>query len=280
MIMKKMTLLKSIATVALFTVVGMGAFGQSLGTYVSDAQADSVVVGARMPYYVQPDATVASMVTAGLLNASYFKWELPGAVAPENFAGTAATPGTGAYTNYYAEKEISHIWGSTGSFQVKVTERSNPLSGLANGCDGTTTTRNVEVVAVPTIDYTTAGGYLGACSATTINVPVTLSGSGPWKISYTVTDAASNVLTVTDQVVSDGNMPYRGSVTTIPLSISFTTAPLTGAAGVYKVAITKVTDRLTAKSLNNVVGTFNGAAYNVGVLATPTTSPIQYIKNL
>jgi len=280
--MKKMTMLKSIATVALFTVFGMGASAQAPSgnpNYVNDTQADSVVVGARMPYYVQPDATVATMVTAGLLNPSYYKWELPGGAAPLKYDGSAATP-DGTLSTYYKESEISFIWTSTGSFIVKTTERSNPLSGLTNGCDGSQTTRNVEVVAVPTINYTNAGGYLGTCGSTTINVPVTLSGTGPWKVSYTVTDAASNVLTVTDQVVSDGNMPYRGSVTAIPLSINFTSAPLTGAAGVYHVAITKVTDRLTAKSLNGIVGTFNGASYNVGVLATPTTSPIQYIKNL
>lgn len=279
--MKTSTLFKSIATLFVGLIIGTGAFAQTSLLYVNDAEADSAVVGARMPYYVAPDGVVASMVTAGLLSPSYYKWVLSDGGTPVKYDGTAATQ-HGTMTAYYAENEISHTWATTGAKTVSVVERSNPLSGLADGCEQVAAvTRNVEVVPVPTIDYTTAGGFIGACNTTTLNVPITLSGTGPWLVSYTVTAPnGTDVSTITDQVVGIVK-PYTASITTLPLVIDFTEGALTGVAGVYKVRITKVVDRLTAKALNTVEGTIATAGdYNVGILATPTTSPIQHVRNL
>lgn len=281
-IMKKMTLIRSIATIVMLMVVGMGAFAQysipSSPNYVTTT--DSVVIGARMPYYIAGDPAIIAMIPA-MMNYSIFKWEfstsadVPVALTPLKYDGsaTAAQPLPG----YYVENEISAIWSvAAGGYKVKNIERSVPLIGT--GCDGNQVERAVVVIPIPTIAFN--GPDVGGCGMTTYNVPINLSGASPWKISYTITLGGSTA-TVTDQVVSNGNMPYTASITTLPLAVNLATAPLTGAIGTYNIVITKVVDRIAEKSLNAIVGTLPGTnLFKIASNPAPVTQPVQHIKNL
>ena len=230
--MKKMNFLRLTATVALFAIAGLGAFAQYVGpTATYDAvttTSDYVTIGSRVPYYVAPDATIGAMATAGTMDYSEFQWEAltsalaPLAITPETYAGAALTVGEGL-APWVEENEISVTWAAPAvagtQYVLRATEHSNPLGAgnFAFGCaDLTPVTRNVYVLAAPTVAFNgTSGGGCAVAPGSTFYVPLDITGLGDWDVTYTVAyngaaagPAATYTLTVADPIggVTDANV--------------------------------------------------------------------------
>src|SRR5512145_598444 len=119
--MKKVNCFRVTATIALFLVAGLSAFAQYVGpTATYDAvttTSDYVTIGSRVPYYVAPDATIATMAGAGTMDYSEFQWEVltsalaPLAITPETYAGGALTDGEGL-APWVEQNEISVTWAA------------------------------------------------------------------------------------------------------------------------------------------------------------------------
>lgn len=289
--MKTSTFLKSIVVIGLMGITTSGLFAQTGTRYntvpASAAEAtDTVALGARMPYFVATDPNTTTAVTAGFLNPSVYKWVFKDnadvLLAPQpsvlQYGGAAAT--TLGLAGYFDQNEISVTWSAIGSYEIEATEHSMPKTGT--GCDGSIESRVVVVQALPTFAFNATS--TGACAGgtTSFDLPITLSGSGPWKVSYTITLGGTTVA-VPDQIVTNGKMPYTASITTLPLTVDLTAGALSGAAGTYTIAVTKVTDRITEKALNTTLaGTVNPASdeFTIGIIAAPTTQPIRHVTNL
>lgn len=310
--MKRMNFFRATATIALLLVAGLSTFAQYVGpTSTYDAvttTSDYVTIGSRMPYYVAPDATIATMATAGTMDYSEFQWEVltsvlaPLAITPENYAGNALTTGEGL-APWVDENEISVTWAAPAvagtQYVIRATEHSNPL-GLANftfGCaDATPETRNVFVLAVPTVAFDgTSGGGCAIAPGTTFYVPLNITGLGDWDVTYTVAynggaagAPATYTLTVADPIggVTDANVIAQSTAardadgtptgSTDGLAIALPAAQY----GYYDVAITGFTDRISRKSLDALLPVAAAGTYRIYVNPTPVTSPIQHLQNL
>ncbi len=185
--MRTSNFFKSIVTVALGTVISMGAFAQGLTTKVgatlvpngspsittfgaADAThspefVDLVTVGSKTPYVVTPDANVAAMVTGNpaVFKASVYNWSLAGAAAtgsaleiPAAHTGLTAdgnADGTPTYANFFNENSVGVQWGSTtGACTISVSEQSQNTAGLP-ACDGALENLNVWVMPRPTVNF-------------------------------------------------------------------------------------------------------------------------------
>lgn len=317
--MKKSNLLRVLATFTLIIVAGYSAVAQYVGptaaTYET-TNSDYVTIGSRVPYYVAPDPIIAAMQAAGTMGYSGFSWRFTTA-ANVNLTGVAAVnyDGTGttatAQAGFIRQNEISVIWGgadvATGStYNVRAIERSNPLSGIADGCNGDEELKNVIVLPRPTVVFpTTSAGGCGITpgAASTFYVPVNVTGLGEWQITYTVTyngnayiasTTTANLGTATT-VTNDGTVVAEAAATKnilgtptgdangIPVIINGGGAA--SGFGYYDVTITNITDRISRKSLDLTLvaaqaGDLPGATYRIYVNPTPSTSPIQHLQNL
>jgi hypothetical protein len=311
--MKKSNFFRSIATIALFAVAGATTFAQyitpSVGTY-NAATSDYVTIGSRVPYYVAPDATIATMATAGTMDYSNFLWEVlnagltPVAITPTTFANAPLTAGEGL-APWVTQNEISVTWAAPAAagnqYVMRATEHSNPLGAgnFALGCvDATPEVRNVFVLARPTVafDGTEAGGC-SAAPGTNFYVPLTVTGLGSWEVTYTVSynggaasAPATYTLTLADPIagVNDGNVVAQstlarsaaGTPTATPGTDGLEIALPLAQYGYYDVTITNVTDRIARKSLDALAATGAAGTYRILVTPTPGTGPIQHIQNL
>lgn len=179
--MKKLTMLKSIAAAALFAVVGMSASAQFIGTTLPAAKviptdtsylADTVSIGAKMPYYLHPDGVISH---SSLYNPSGFQWNFNGggSTGLTNVSGAALTV-SAVGTGYYNDTLVmATMPGTTGPINVKVLERSNPKFSATAGCDGNQRTLNIEVIGLPQVPgLAPADTVQGGCGtlATSYNV--------------------------------------------------------------------------------------------------------------
>jgi hypothetical protein len=172
--MKKMTMLKSIAAVALFAMVGLSANAQFLGSGLPTAKilpvdsissADTVTVGATMPYFVMPDPVIR---TSSLYNSSGFKWTISGTGATLN-TGSLTTLSIGGTGTYYKDTMVLAKFTSTGIATISTVERSNPKFNATAGCEqGTTRDLGINVIGLPVApaiaDGDTAQGGCGAAA--------------------------------------------------------------------------------------------------------------------
>lgn len=153
--MKKMTMLRSIAAVALFAVVGLSANAQFLSSGLPTAKilpadsvslADTVTVGATMPYFVMPDPVIR---TSSLYNSSGFKWTISGTGASLN-TGSLTTLSIGGTGTYYKDTMVLATFANTGSMSITTVERSNPKFSATAGCEQATP-RNlgIDVIGLP-----------------------------------------------------------------------------------------------------------------------------------
>jgi hypothetical protein len=282
-----------------------GSYDASLATN------DYVTVGSRMPYYVKPDSAIDDLITVGAMNKSLFNWTItdnadaPVTITPKDYVGTGALnlPVAPAGNGVYAqENEISVVWdaakvtpGAT-PYKVKVNEHGVPATGIfADACAASNTvTRLIYVLNRPTITYTdtvvslACGAIPGA--ALNYNVPLKVTGIGPWIVKYDVTYNGNPYLTAqTDTVGStqagiiDANV-YTTATTASTPTFSIPLNGLTAASGygVYKVTVTNITDKISSKSLdviNSVASDLATVSHDVYVVPTPVTRPIQHKAN-
>ncbi|NJM15590.1 MAG: hypothetical protein HC896_09690 [Bacteroidales bacterium] len=244
-------------------------------TMVADGESDTVVVGAQMPYAVTPDANVALMVGAGILDASQFDWTLP--------AAGGAIDMTAAGTGLFVEDSITVTWGAApGSYSVSVAENSM-RAGAPVCADPTPSTITVEAVALPTLNVT--GTDAGDCAEQDYNVPLSLTGYGPWDITYNIdfaplSGAPGNVATGTVKSVGGEGDDVGTTATAFNLPI-LATELTAGSAGTYTVTVTNMDDRISNKALNGAAinGTLATATYTIYVYPTPGTGAIRHVEN-
>lgn len=318
--MKKINFLKSIAVAAMFMVAGSGAFAQNVAAPANPKSAsmetandEYVTTGARLPYFVATDAAIQAMTTAGSMKASIFKWEVKdGATNTTNVASFLASiskyDGTAAsqYDNFrtvtagtgYFDNEIGITWDAatyaTGKYVLNVTEKSVTLSSTMAGCDGNTTTKDVYVLARPTVAFNgTEGGGCSIAPNTDFYVPLKIKGLGGWTVTYTV---AYNGGTASTPATYDLTMtaPTFTSATVVATAAADQNADGTAASktdglkihlpsaqyGYYDVAITDIQDNVSKKSLNTLTASPASGTFRIYVLPTPTTNAIQHVKNL
>src|SRR5512133_3498900 len=141
---------------------------------------DSVTVGSRMSYMVDPDPVIAGL---SYMNPSVFKWSFSNALVVRKEDGTAATLVSGE-PGYIAEHAISaSIPSSPGSFTLSVNEKSQPKTG--GGCDGDLETLSITSFPRGTINFSGTQNS-GSCSAASYSLPILLKGYGPWTIEYSI----------------------------------------------------------------------------------------------
>lgn len=318
--MKNQNCFRFISIIVLLLIAGSGSFAQYVGpTPTYDAvltTSDYVTIGSRVPYYVTPDAAIAAMRTAGVMNYSAFSWrfttnadvDLAG-ISPLQYDGDAST--NAGLAGYIVENEVSVVWGGAGvaegsTYNVRAIEHSNPLSGIADGCEGDEEIRNVIILPRPTLawgDAQTTGCGIAPGAAATFYVPLNVTGLGEWEVTYSVTyNGAAYIATTTSAalgtatavtsdatVVADAaavkNLEGTPDTESDGLPIVLNGGGALNGFGYYDVTITNITDRISRKSLDmslvaSQAGDVPAAAYRIYVNPTPNTQPIQHLQNL
>jgi hypothetical protein len=274
--MKIKNLFKGLLALAMFLSSGV-LFAQTFViTPTSGVESiDTVTVGSKMAYAIHPDNTITSWVNAGVFYRSGFNWAFSNGLAV--LSATDGTPTDSTYhtiTGYYADtlihvKMVSPTVVVGTSFSVSLSEQSRPKSGT--GCTGSTSTLNILPVAVPTLAWvTTDTGYCGTAAATDVNV--SLTGYGPWDITYTINGNA--------RTQTIGTAANRAAAS-LKLTIAAADLTVTSTTGNI-VLLTNVTDRFSRKSLDLtlVPGTVSSTQLKIYNYPTPTTNPVQHLKNL
>jgi hypothetical protein len=293
MIMKKMTMLKSIATVALFTVFGMSASAQVIAglpaakaiTAPSDTSslADTVSLNAVMPYYVHPDGVIKS---SSLYNPSGFKWTIAGAGATLN-TGSLTTTAIGGVGTYYLDTMVVATYASLGNITVSTIERSSPKFSPTSGCDGNTRNLTVNVIPLPLVPtIATTDTAQGGCSASApFTVKFNFSASTakyPAYIQYTVKAYdISGVAIGTPQT-------YWYQINGATDNISVPQTQLDAASGGsnvngrYAITLGSLYDRISSNATNRASLAVDASAVKAAimVLPTPNTGVIKHIKTL
>jgi hypothetical protein len=295
--MKKINFLRTIASIAIFAVAGMGAFAQVVVSntqlttrpaYVyspfatlnyDNSSAETVSVGAEMPYFVQRDANV----NGSFFNQSSFTWTWTGGVTKVvelRNTGVALTSGLLDTSNFV----VATMPATTGPVTINAREHSNPKSGT--GCDDATgTTVNVTVVALPAFSLTS--GSTGGCSSTAQNLALTMTGTAPFYVDYEISAVGIDGATVVGTTKTyNATLSAASTLLIDPTQLQdvsgSATAAVPASAGKYTVKVTKVWDANSWKAMNAsslaVVPTVN--TYDIYVYPTPTTAPIQHIKTL
>ena len=270
--MKKSIIAKMMITLALVMLGFANSFAQSstppagfqshgtnsAGTVTPKEDIDTLVIGAKMDYWVMPSSGANASTT--------WAWSIP--------SGTAAI--TGVPTGQTATLTFSTI--ETGSVKVVETTNSCP--------DPTGKTINYQVVAFPSVSFSdaTLTKTVGFCNFNVdqaLNMALTSATSGTnevMHVTYTVNLGATLVGTYNQTLKrSDAQI-------TIPIA-QFGTVPAAG--GTYTVTFTNVDDRLLVKAKKNaansgLAGTITPATatYTIVVTPVPQTGPIYHLPNM
>jgi hypothetical protein len=265
--MKKLTILKMTTAFALVVLGYTNSWGQtstpptgfqphgtnSAGTVTVKEDVDSLVIGAKMDYWVMPSTGATASTT--------WAWSRP----------TGSATITGVPTGQTAEFTFP---GAVETGTIKVVETTTCT-------DPTGKTINYAVVALPSVGFSdaTPSTTIGLCNFTaaqTLNVALTSSTSGASEamtVTYTVSFGGTQIGTVHTQSLQKSN-----TTITIPFA-EFGASP---AAGVYTVTFSNVDDRIVRKAKNKatIVGTINTATYTINVTGVPTTGPIYHLPNM
>ena len=302
--MKKMTMLRSIATVGLLTVFGMGAFAQFLPSGLPTAKvipadtislADTVSVGAKMPYYVRPDAVISHST---LYNPSGFAWDFNGGGSASLLNASGAALGVSPVGATYATDTLvmATMPAAAGVINLKVTERSNPKFSATAGCAGNQRTLGINVIDLPLKPtIANADTAQGGCSA-----------SAPYAVKYNFTTSTAKFPAYIQVTLKtyDVTGAAIGTPTTTWYQINKTSDNIviaqadlnTAAGGTFvtgraEVSLGNLYDRISLIDSNYKIGaaTFtNSLAVDASVvqkaaimvLPTPNTGVISHIKTL
>jgi hypothetical protein len=245
---------------------------------------DSVTVGSRMPFKVDPDPLIAAL---SYMNPSIFKWVFSNSLTVLKEDGTASTSVAGE-PGYISENAISAVMANTaGTITLTVNEKSQPNTGT--GCEGTAEILNIQVLPRPTINFSGVQSA-GSCSVSSYSLPLVLTGYGPWTIEYSVSFEGGTAVNYTisgSNAFSCGTVAnVTGTTPTSAFNLDIPAAQLASGTGEYEVKILNVYDRFALKSLDrSLVGsgisdlpTTN--SYKLYIYPTPVTSPIQHVRNL
>ncbi len=270
--------------IVLTFVLGLTVTAQSQ-TYVLSTVAgegrDSVTVGSLSGYQIARDPAIVAL--SAIMNPSIFQWAfIP--VTPV-MKPDGITPATLVSPGFYSDTAISAIMpAAVGSISLSVLERSQPKAGT--GCDGAVQTLNIDVLSRAKITFT--GTSNGACSAANYNIPVNLTGFGPWTIEYSITYTTfAGVSSPAVNYLIGSGAAILGVLyqTSTSLNLPITAAQLSSGLGTYAVNIKNVYDRFGMKSLDltkvaSQVTDLPATAYSLIIYPTPVTSPIMHVKNL
>lgn len=278
--MKRKVLLNALILVLAGLSINFSSKAQTYVLSTAPGQSiDTVTVGGRYAYKVDPDATIAGWVTSGIMNPSVFQWVFSNGqtVLKEDGSGNATAVGT--EPGYFVENAISAVMpAAPGLIRVVVNEKSQPKIG--NGCAGDTTGLGIRVVPVATINFT-GTQEAGACAAQNYSIPLSLTGYGPWKINYTI---SYNGGAATPFSVTIGNAGQAvGTTALTSLTLDVTSAQLASGVGTYDVQIANVSDRFMQKALNTTPltgGLPTTNSYKLYVYPTPAAPTIQHQRNL
>jgi hypothetical protein len=279
--MKKIQLIRTIATAAVFAVAGMSAFAQitapagwAVIAPTGNDVTDTVTVGSIMPYRVTGDINMHALRAQGAVKVSHFT-----KVISAN--GTIALPDGSAGTPALTDTLFTVKWNTAGTSEsVKVTEVSQSLTGT-DLCTGTTETLPIVVVNRPTVAWNVAANPKIGCSLdnnVAFNIPISVTGTGQWDVDYKIDyTPITGLPTSAVNTVTIGGWQNFSAAQTLNLSY---TIPV-GATGTYTFTITKITDRISRKSgITSVATDLPATTYKIFALPTPTTGKIQHIKNL
>jgi hypothetical protein len=276
--MKTTNLLKSIAITASVLLMGSALSAQvtGVGPLVPPTGinvTDSVTIGSTMPYQVSGDINMHALRSQGVLTASHFTWTVP--------AGGTLHNNLGAGVPLATDTTVSVNWTATGAQTISTVEVPQVASGPAFSCTANTSTLNILVLNRPTIAWngiTPAGGC--GVAGTTVNIPVTLNGTGQFAIYYKIqyTTLAGVVSTPVDNTVT----PFTtGTYQNGSQTINLTYAIPAGNYGTYTVIVTQIADRISTKSgVASQASDIPATNYVIVSYPTPVTSPITHIKNL
>lgn len=266
-------------------LIGLSTYGQ---TYVLSTAAgegiDSVTVGSRMSYKVDPDATISAL---SYMNPSVFQWIFSNGLTVNKEDGTASTAVV-TEPGYIVENAVSALMpGASGTFTVNVNEKSQPKAGT--GCAGNVVSLTIHAFPRPTVNFSGVQSN-GSCSAAAYSLPLSLTGYGPWTVEYSISYNGGAAVNYT---ISGGNAYTCGSASDIGgttantgYSLTIPAAQLSSGVGEYDVKILNVYDRFALKSLDRALVASTATdlpttnLYQLYIYPTPTTSPIQHIKNL
>jgi len=291
--MKKMTMLRSIATLAFIVVVGMNLSAQVIvGLPAAKAitapgdtasVADTVSVGAVMPYFVRPDASIKG---SSLYNPSGFKWTIAGAGATLN-TGSLTPTAIGGVGTYYTDTLVNATFASLGNITLSTIERSSPKFSPTSGCDGNARNLTVDVIALPSIPtIANADTAQGGCSAAApFTVKFNFSATTakyPVYVSYTV-----NAYSISGAAIGSAQtFWYQVNSSTgniiVPQSQLDAASGGTNVNGRYTVTLGQLYDRISSNATNRASLAVNASSVKAAILVlpTPNTGIIKHIKTL
>lgn len=249
-------------------------------------EVDTVTVGSKMAYRVDGDPVIQSLITAGVMNPSEFKWEFSTSLTMTKPNGSALTNGddqTG-YPNYYTDKEIYVIMPTTvGGITLTVNERSMPKNGI--GCEGSDSTANILVINRPTMAWPGIT-EIGSCGVDDIEIDLTLTGYSDWVVTYDVYFTASINGTRTrihqDETATVGSNKKITVAESLFNQVDGQSKPV---AGTYEIVVTNLTDRISRKSIDQTLiasqaGDIPTDAFKVYVYPAPASKKLQHVKNM
>jgi len=299
---------KQIAAILLLLVAGTTAsFAQILAT---DGENDTIAVGSKAHYKV--DLYFPGTINnPAVFDSSGVIWTFPAGYAVADFFridGVSALTINrwGTYTTHsepagvYDQNEITmNAKAITGaSLVLSAQERSRPLIGV--GCiAGNTTTKNIDIVAMPTIP--SYGADSGSCAApANLLVPVNFTGYGYYDVTLHI--AAFDLLNA--PIGAPQNLDLAGQLhvrtkevavlhrlnipnATLAAACPASTIPATGCY--FVITATDLQDRISKKTLSYNWAAHTGEVANANpdlanqyrffVYPIPTTQPIQHIQN-
>jgi hypothetical protein len=293
--MKTKMNLRQVAAIVILLVAGTtGAFSQ---VYVTDLENDSVAVGSKARYKVNLYYNDVVNLPA-VFNASGVIWTFPAGYVAGDFTQidgvTALT--TGADGAYNQQEIVMHAKAVASGLVLQAQEHSRPIIGT--GCiAGNTTTKTIDVVAMPTV--ASYGADSGGCALpANLLAPVNFTGYGKYDVTlhiaaFDLTNVAIgapqnyNLIDQRDARVAEVATMHR---LTIPSATLNTVAGGAIPAGgcYFVISMTDLQDRISKKTLGYVFGTTEVAnanpdganQYRYFVYPVPTTQPIQHIQNM
>jgi hypothetical protein len=310
----------AIVTVALsgsgFAQLTTAHIANSTDTTTPGEKPNVVTVGARVPFATQSSSSIWALEKQGVLAPqSVWKWQIS-PTGPTMYAsdGTSSltTPGLLGAENigvvapgYVSDSAISIDFPALGNFGLYVTERSvSNIPGIT-GCEGNVQHLAVQVVSAPTIVFNDADRIIGGCGADIAadnNIPITVSGNGPFStngglhITYNITykdlaGTTSNIVP-TGTIIADGGSEFstgwaQFSVNQGPTNTHINFNITDGNYGTYTVTLEAITDEVSRKTLETKAGydtqglpVLAQRTLTIYALPTPTTQPIKAIKNI
>lgn len=293
--------LKTVVVAAVFSLSVVSAFAQShpsawtppslptdyVGFDVTGETTDTVTAGSRMAYRQQAPA----VVIPGTGMEYQYQWLFTDGSNKQSWSivtqnstvpGTGLTPASG---DFYTQNEIAvEIPAATtlGQYVMKGKIRSTFQTNEL--CATGETSANIQVVAPPSMTWSNTGAaFCYQAPQQSVNISQSFTGFGQWKVEYQITSTdlegnnaetplygESTVGTTHDKVGSH-DLQIDGTILT-------RTNPEQG--GIYKVKILKLTDRISRKSLTEVLGSFPSDEFIIVIAPMPVNTKLEHVKNM